>query len=81
MVIATFQAIDKLDKARFFQKIFLLTKNSIKIILRILFLSLSNTNFQFVEKELVRRTYTAVEALLTIKRVGLLIKKNLLKRY
>lgn len=44
MVLASFQIEDKLGKAYFFQKIFLLINVSIKIVLQMPFLTLSNTD-------------------------------------
>ena len=43
------------------------------------FLTLSNADVQFVEKELTWRTYTTTEALLTTKRVELIDKKEFAK--
>ena len=56
IVITGFQIEDKLDKARFFQESFLLTNTSIKVVLRMPFLTLSNANIQFAEKELTCRS-------------------------
>ena len=75
MVIANLQVIDKLARAQFFQKTFLLTDSSIEVVLRIAFLTFSNTNIQFVEKELIWRTYTNKDALPTTCRVELIDKK------
>ena len=44
IVIAGFQVINKLGRARFFQKIFLLANISIKVILWMSFLTFSNAN-------------------------------------
>ena len=44
MVLASFQVEDKLKKARFFQKTFLLADLSIEIFLGMPFLTLSNAN-------------------------------------
>ena len=52
MVLANFQMEDKLGKTRFFQETFLLANISAKVILDIPFLTFSNANVQFVEKEL-----------------------------
>ena len=53
MVLASFQVEDKLGRAWFFQKTFLLADISAKIVLGIAFLTLSNVNVQFVKKELI----------------------------
>ena len=44
IVIAGFQVIDKLDRARFFQKTFLLANTTIQVVLRMLFLTFSNAD-------------------------------------
>ena len=44
MVIVTFQVIDKLGKAQFFQETFLLANTSMEMVLKIPFLILSNAN-------------------------------------
>lgn len=44
IVLASFQIEDKLRKTRFFQKTFLLANTSIKMVLKIFFFTLSNTN-------------------------------------
>ena len=62
MVIAAFQVVDKLGHFWFFQKIFLLGNISMKVVLGMFFLTFSNANVQFVEKELTWRTYTTKQA-------------------
>ena len=44
IVIATFQVKDRLGRARFFQKIFLLANTSMEMVLGMPFLTLSNAN-------------------------------------
>ena len=44
IVLASFQVEDKLKKTRFFQETFLLANLNIKVVLEILFLTLSNAN-------------------------------------
>ena len=56
MVIATFQVINKLGRTRFFQKTFLLADTTIEVVLGMPFLTLSNVNIQFAEKELTWRS-------------------------
>ena len=74
MVIIGFQVEDKLGKAWFFQKSFLLAEISIEVGLRMLFLTFNNANIQFAKKKLTWRSYTAAEALPTIKRIELIDK-------
>ena len=47
MVLASFQVEDMFEKARFFQKTFLLAKLNIKVVLGMLFLTFSNANIRF----------------------------------
>ena len=79
MVIAGFQVEDKLSRVRFFQESFLLAETSMKVVLEMPFLALSNADIQFAEKELIWRSYTADEALPTTKRVELIDKKEFAK--
>ena len=53
MVITDFQVEDKIGKPRFFQKTLLVTDIKFEIILEILFLKLSNTNYSFGKKTLM----------------------------
>ena len=50
-----------------------------EMVLRMLFLTFSNADIQFAEKELTWRFYTAAEALPTTKRVELINKKEFAK--
>ena len=52
MVLASFQVKDKLGRTRFFQETFLLADISTEVVLDMFFLTLSNANVQFIEKEL-----------------------------
>ena len=79
MVLADFQVEDKLGRVRFFHETFLLTDIIAEIVLGILFLTLSNADVQFVEKELIWRSYTTAKALPTIKQVELIDKKEFAK--
>ena len=51
MIIATFQVIHKLGIACCFWATFLLADISIKVVLKMLFLTLSNVNILFVDKK------------------------------
>ena len=79
MVIAAFQVIDKLGRARFFQETFLLADTTMEVVLGMPFLTLSNADIQFAEKELTWRTYTTEDALPTTRRVELIDKKEFAK--
>lgn len=50
MILIRFLFQDSLKKIRFFEKTFLLTDISIKIVLETPFLSLSNTDIKFAER-------------------------------
>ena len=79
MVLADFQVEDKLGRARFFQETFLLADISAEVVLGMPFLTFSNANVQFVEKELTWRSYITAEALPSTKRVELIDKKEFAK--
>ena len=79
MVLANFQVEDKLGRTRFFQETFLLADISAEVVLGMPFLTLSNADVQFVEKELTWRSYTTAEALPITKRVELINKKEFAK--
>ena len=79
MVLANFRMEDKLGRTRFFQETFLLADISAEVVLGMPFLTLSNADVQFVEKELTWRSYTTAEALPTTKQVELINKKEFAK--
>lgn len=47
IVLANFQLENKLSRARFFQKTFVVANNTLEVILKISFLILSNVDIQF----------------------------------
>ena len=79
MVIAAFQVVDKLSPSRFFQETFLLADISMEVVLGMPFLTLSNADVQFAEKELTWRTYTTEKALPTTSQVEIIDKKEFAK--
>ena len=79
MVLASFQVEDKLGRTCYFQKTLLLADISMVVVLGMPFLTLSNADIQFAEKELIWRSYTAAEALPTTKRVEIINKKEFAK--
>ena len=79
MVLASFQVEDKLRRIQFFQETFLLANIDTKVVLGMSFLTLSNVDIQFVEKELTWRSDTTAEALSTTKWVELINKKEFAK--
>ena len=79
IVLASFLIKDKLKRARFLEKTFLLANLSIKMVLSMLFLTFSNRNIQFAKKELIYRFYTTVKAVPTIKQVKIIDKEKFIK--
>ena len=79
MVIAGFQVVDKHSRTRFFQKTLLLADTTIEMVLGMPFLTLSNANIQFAEKELTWRSYTAEETLPTMQKIQPINKKEFAK--
>ena len=69
IVIADFEIKDKASRPRFFQETFLVANTKFEVILKMLFLKISNADMSFCERTLTRRTYTTNEALLITKRV------------
>ena len=53
MVIAGFSLQDKLGKVRFFQETFLVADTRMEVVLGMPFLTLSNADIRFAERELV----------------------------
>ena len=76
IVIASFLLKNKLGKVQFFRETFLLADTQIKVILGMRFLTLNNADIRFAERELVWKTYSAVEALPTTQRVEIINKKE-----
>ena len=71
--------IDKLGRARFFQETFLLADTTMEVVLGMPFLTLSNADIQFVQKELTWRTYITKDALPTTRTVELIDKEEFAK--
>lgn len=67
MVIVDFQVENKVNKSRFFQKIFQIASTKVEIILKMFFLKISNPNVLFDKKSLTLKFYTTSKALLIIK--------------
>ena len=67
---------NKVGRPRFFQKIFLPAVIKFEVILKILFMKLSNADVLFNEKTLMRKTYIINKALTTMKQVQIIGKKN-----
>ena len=76
MVVALFSVIDKVSWVKFFEETFLVVNISLKVVFEILFFILSDANIDFLDRELRSRTYIIEEALLTIKHIKLVGKKE-----
>ena len=74
--VTVFLVTDKANWVRFFEKIFLVTNICPEIVFRMLFLILNDADVNFLSRKLRCRTYTTKEALLTIKRIELVGKKE-----
>ena len=79
MVLASFQVEDKLGRPRFFQKTFLLANLSIEVVLGMPFLTFSNANIQFAQKQLIQRSYITANAISTTKHVKIINRKEFAK--
>ena len=79
MVIVAFQVKDKLGRAWFFQKTFLLADIRIEVALKMPFLTFSNVDIHFGKIVLTWRSYTTKEALPTTRRVEFIDKKEFAK--
>lgn len=79
IVLANFHIKNKLNKARFFQKTFLLTSININIILGKLFLTFNNVDIVFINLVFTWRYYTITKTLSIIKRIKLIKKKKFAK--
>lgn len=77
MVIARFFLQNKLRRAWFFEKTFLLANTSMKMVLGRHFLSISKINIQFDDKSLIQKIYSAIKTLPITYWVKLINKKEL----
>ena len=76
MIIANFQVEDKASRPKFFQETFLVADTKFEIILRMLFLKISNAEVSFGEKILTWSIYISNKALLTTKQVQIIDSKE-----
>ena len=76
MVVAAFSVEDKANRVIFFQETFLVANVSPEVVFGMLFLTLSGANIDFLGRELRWRIYSTKKALLTIKRIELVGKKE-----
>ena len=76
IVIADCSVKNKFERVQFFQETFLLANIGIEVVVGMSFFIFSKANIWFAERELVWRTYMAVEALLTTRRVEIIDKRE-----
>lgn len=76
MIIANIRLKNKLKKVQFFLKAFLLANISVKMVLEMLFLTFNRAKLRFAKKKLIQRSYTAVKALFTTRRIKIINKKE-----
>ena len=76
IVIADCSVKNKLGRVQFFQGTFLLANIGLEVVLGMPFLTFSKVDIQFAERKLVWRTYTAVKALPTTRRVEIIDKRE-----
>ena len=76
MEITAFSVVDKVNRVKFFEKIFLVANVSLKVVFGMSLLTLSNVDINFSVWKLWWRTYTTDEAFLTTRRVKLVGKKE-----
>lgn len=79
IILASFHIVDKLERAQFFEKNFLLANTNVEVVLSMLFLTLSNSDIQFTEKKLTQKSYIAAKTLSITKQMKLINKKNFAK--
>lgn len=76
MPIAIFQMRDMVGRSQYFEKIFLLADIDISVALDMLFFILSNVEINFLDYELVERSFITADVLPTIKRIKLVEKRG-----
>ena len=76
MVVANFSVTDKANWVRFFEKTFLVTNISLKVVFGMLFLTLSSANIDFLDWKFYWRIYTTKKAFLTNRHIELVEKKE-----
>ena len=76
MIIADFQVEDKGGRLKFFQETFLVVNTKFELILKMLFLKISNVDVAFGKRTLMWKLYTTNKALPTTKQVQLINPKE-----
>ena len=76
MVVAVFLVTNKANRVKFFEETFLVANISPKIVFRMLFLTLSGPDVNFLDQKLWWKIYTTKEAFPTTKHIELVRKKE-----
>ena len=76
MLVAVFSLVNKANRVNFFEETFLVANVSPKVVLGILFLTLSNADVDFSGRGLWCRTFITKKVLLTTRHVELMGKKK-----
>ena len=76
IVVAAFLVVDKANQVRFFEETFLMANVSSKVVFGMPFLTLSNANVDFSNRELRWRIYTTKKVLSTTRHVELMGKEE-----
>ena len=76
IVLTSFPVENKLQKALFFKKTFLLAELCIKVVLRMAFFIFKNKNIKFIQKKFIQRFYIIVKTLLTTKQIKIIDTKK-----
>lgn len=79
MVITRFLTQDKLDKIRFFKKIFLFADIGMEVVFKMPFIAFSNTKIEFDTKSRTQRSYNIAKALPTTRRVKCIVKNEFIR--
>lgn len=79
IVLVRFFLQDSIERVWFFKETFLLAKTSIKVVLEILFLTLSHVNVKFYAKKLTWKKYIITETIPPVKLVELIDNHKFVK--
>lgn len=79
IILASFLLQKTLEKVQFFEGTFLRTDTSMKMIVKMLFLKLSNMDIKFQAGKFTEKTYTITKALPRAERVELIDKHKFAK--
>ena len=76
MVVIAFSVVDKANPVKFFEETFMVANVSAEVVFEMLFLTLSDVDVDFSDRELCWRIYTTKKAFPTTRRIELVGKKE-----